>query len=100
MQLLGSSGVGQYGELLLALPLQDLLALGRVVVPVLDLHDQHAGGLFVHVGLTGEERHQIVRGQEVAGDHDEGEAAIVADISALSQGIQQVSIIGDPRSSL
>src|SRR5215217_5616511 len=84
-------GVWADGEVLLSLPLEDTLAARRVVAPLLDLLDEGASLMFIGVAVPREQFHQLLIVNEVACDHSERQPAIVADILALVERVQQVT---------
>lgn len=86
----GVFGVGEDGEVLLGLPLEDAVALGWVVVAAFDLAEHEESLVVREVFVKGEVAEDFFVGEEVAGDHGEDEAAVVADIFADLEGVEEV----------
>ena len=83
-------GVGQDRELLLALVLEDFVAAGWTVVLAFDLAEEEDGFFFgVVFVLHHPGEHFFVR-EEVTGDHGEDEPAVVTDVLAFVEGVEEV----------
>ena len=82
--------IGDDGELLLGLPLENEVEAGRVVVSDLNLTEHLCGLLFGEVWVPGEFGEDLFVGEEVAGDHGEDQAAVVADVGSCVECVEQV----------
>src|SRR5215208_918236 len=76
-------GVRTDREVLLFLPLEDALALGRVVASLLNLLHESSSLIFVGVRVLGEPLDQLLFVEEVVSHHGEGKPPIVADVFSL-----------------
>src|SRR5829696_8582033 len=86
----GVVGVRADLEVLLVLKLQDLLAPRRAVALVLNLLHHCPDLLLVRIVVLRQQLHELVVGDEVAADHGEYQAAIVAYVLAVVQRVQHV----------
>ena len=83
-------GLGQNREILLTLPLQNSFAAGWIVVARFGLAEHEGGLLFGEVFVEGEVAEDFLMRKEVAGDHGEDESAVVADVFAGLEGVEEV----------
>jgi hypothetical protein len=73
------------------LPVQDLLAPGRAVALLLYLLHESPHLLPVGIVVLRKQTYMLIVTHAVTPDHRKGETAIVADVSTLIQGIEQVA---------
>lgn len=83
--------LGEDGERLVVLPLDDTFAAGWAVVAVFNLVEHDVDLIAGDVVLLAEIGDDLLVGEEVAGDHGEDEASVVADVLALFEGVEEMA---------